>query len=79
MKILEPVKREDIPCIKGRGKYDGIYDRAESLNGLALPVECETMKEAVSLAQSGQGKGKGSKRGFTCARRGTTVFVYKKS
>jgi len=78
MKVLDPVPADEIP----RGyatKYDPIYERALALDGLALPIELETRKQAENFATVFRLRaGKPARLGLTAVRRGKVVFVYRK-
>ena len=79
MEVLEPVKVNKVPTIHYGSKYAGVYEQASSLNGLALPVQFETAREAQSLCQAvgHQVRRRGLK--LRATQRGKTVFLYKPS
>lgn len=76
MKTQEPIPVMAIPPNDSR--YRAIYEQVLQLNGLALPVEFESKKEAISFAQTSQSKGAGHRLGLMTVRRGKTVFIYRK-
>lgn len=79
MKILEPVERDKVPPTpNARTDFDELFQRALSSNGLAVPVEFETVREASNLrALLSQSASRGGKLGLKAIQRGNTVFVYK--
>ena len=80
MKILEPVACEDIPTsVYFHPEYDEIYRRALSANGLAVPVQFESRKQAGGFRSLiSQSSSRGAKLGLRGIQRGNTVFVYRK-
>lgn len=80
MKVLKPMAVGDIPLIeRPRAQNEELYQRALSLNGLALPVEFETWEQARCFATTCKQVGsRGRRLGLDTAQRGKTVFLYRK-
>ena len=79
MKVLEPIEKPEIPTTFGRrSDYDEVYQRALSVDGLAVPVEFDTKKEAMNFRWLlGNKKGRGQALGLRGILRGNTVFVFR--
>lgn len=82
MKVLEPISPESVPKLGSRGPvspFEELFQQARSLDGLALPVECDNIKQAQRLAYSCHvRRGRGQVLGLRAAQRGKTVFLYKR-
>ena len=85
MKILEAVRKDEIPAVTpGLGRAPNpdsvkIAERVVSLNGMALPVEFPTLRDAKTAAQSTRNPRSFFNRlGIRAIQRGTTVFFWKK-
>lgn len=80
MKVGKPIPIEEIPGKHGAriSRYEEIYREALSLNGAALPVDCDDLRTAIALMMVFSNKdGKGKAVGLKAHRRGNTVYVYK--
>lgn len=80
MKVLEPIKRDQIPVIPAprlRQDYEEIRQQALQLNGLALPVEFNNHKDAHRFAMACRFDRRKRDPGIRVAQRGNVVFVYK--
>ena len=80
MEILKPIKTADIPAeARGPHPYTAIYEKVLALDGLALPITFETLKEAANMRTVfSQKKSKARKLGLGALQRGKTVFIYRK-
>ena len=82
MNVLEPVPKAEIPEKKEGRPYnperESILQRALELDGLALPVQFETSREAMLFRYATSGPGSRTERlGLRTALRGKTVFVFR--
>lgn len=69
-------KPRELPKELNRHAYVEIWAAAEKLeNGLSLPIDFDTVAEAMSFASSGASKAKG--RGLRINRSGSTAYISK--
>ena len=81
MKVLKPVPLEEVPPLRPgrRSPFEELFQQALSLNGLALPVECDNIREARRIAYSCQvRRGRGRVLGLQGTSRGSTAFLYRR-
>jgi len=82
MEILEPVA--EVPPTgagqpKGSSPYESMYQQVLALNGKALPVSFDTLKEASMRTCNWQSSGnRAAKLGIKTVRRGKIVYLFKK-
>ena len=75
---LEPIPLGRVPFERGRtSSYESLFQDVLKLDGLALPVQCESGAAARHLAHACQSRGgRGKILGIRAVQRDTITFLY---